>query len=370
MSKQNLSFFICSLMSLLACRDEVNTTTSPISSLRFIGEKVIPHNMMFDSSRVGGLSSIDYQDGSWYLISDDKANIRFYTASIQYDKNGIQEFNFRSKQLLLNTDNQAFEPSKVDPEAMRFDPDLGQLVWTSEGYTTQGIDPFIRIATTSGQFVKELPLPSMFNSNAPTSGPRLNGSFEGLSLDVKQTGYWVSMEEPLLQDGAKASFFSEKRPPIRITHINKQTGKMDKQYVYLLDKVLREPIPKTGFSVNGLVEVLAVTEDVLLVMERSYSVGYPDGGNDVRIYQIQLNQATDVQSMDTLKGATYTPVSKKLLLDLAQIRAQLNDSRLDNLEGITFGPALENGHLSLALISDNNFNPIQVSQLLIFEVIP
>ena len=40
---------------------------------------------------------------------------------------------------------------------------------------------------------------------------------------------------------------------------------------------------------------------------------------------------------------------------------------LDNLEGMTFGPRLPNGHQALLLVSDNNFTPGQVSQFLLLE---
>ena len=38
-----------------------------------------------------------------------------------------------------------------------------------------------------------------------------------------------------------------------------------------------------------------------------------------------------------------------------------------NLEGMTFGPRLPNGHQALLLVSDNNFTPGQVSQFLLLE---
>ncbi|GAA3325260.1 hypothetical protein GCM10020331_056410 [Ectobacillus funiculus] len=44
--------------------------------------------------------------------------------------------------------------------------------------------------------------------------------------------------------------------------------------------------------------------------------------------------------------------------------------KLDNIEGMTWGPKLENGHDSLVLISDNNFNSTQVTQFLAFDVYP
>lgn len=40
----------------------------------------------------------------------------------------------------------------------------------------------------------------------------------------------------------------------------------------------------------------------------------------------------------------------------------------DNIEGVTFGPRLSNGKRSLIFIADNNFNPFERNQLLLFEV--
>jgi hypothetical protein len=42
----------------------------------------------------------------------------------------------------------------------------------------------------------------------------------------------------------------------------------------------------------------------------------------------------------------------------------------DNIEGVTFGPTLPNGHRTLIFISDNNFASFEKTQLLLFEIIP
>ena len=44
--------------------------------------------------------------------------------------------------------------------------------------------------------------------------------------------------------------------------------------------------------------------------------------------------------------------------------------RVDNIEGMSWGPMLADGKRSLVLVSDNNFNPAQVTQFLAFEVLP
>jgi hypothetical protein len=41
---------------------------------------------------------------------------------------------------------------------------------------------------------------------------------------------------------------------------------------------------------------------------------------------------------------------------------------IDNIEGVTFGPRLPNGKRSLIFIADNNFNPLEQAQVLLFEV--
>ncbi len=43
---------------------------------------------------------------------------------------------------------------------------------------------------------------------------------------------------------------------------------------------------------------------------------------------------------------------------------------IDNIEGATFGPRLANGHRTLLLVADNNFETFQKTQFFLFEVIP
>ena len=58
-------------------------------------------------------------------------------------------------------------------------------------------------------------------------------------------------------------------------------------------------------------------------------------------------------------------MTKRLLLDFDTLTIGS-----DNLEGLCFGPTLANGHRTLVLISDDNFNRGQATQFLAFEVIP
>jgi hypothetical protein len=78
-----------------------------------------------------------------------------------------------------------------------------------------------------------------------------------------------------------------------------------------------------------------------------------------------LNGATDVTNMPLMNTANqFTPITKKLLLNMDDLGIYT-----DNIEGVTFGPTLPNGHKTLVFIADNNFTAIEKTQLLLFEVI-
>ena len=99
------------------------------------------------------------------------------------------------------------------------------------------------------------------------------------------------------------------------------------------------------------------------MVERSYSVGRP--ASTIKVFIVDLSAATDIKNTGSLKNNTnFIPVSKKLLLNMDDLGIYI-----DNIEGVTFGPLLPNGHKTLLFVSDNNFNALQRSQLLLFEVI-
>jgi hypothetical protein len=343
-----------------------------VNRLRFIGEKVISVNQ-FKGTEFGGLSSIDYYDGKWYAISDDAKNpVRFYTLRLRYDENNFTEAVVEDVTFITNGKGMNFAPASTDPEALRFDAINGTFIWASEGQINKGINPSVREITQQGSQIRKLPLPELFTiSKITKTGPRHNGTLEGLSLTADGNGYWLSMELPLQQDGNLPELEGT-LAPTRITHLEKNSGKIHYQFVYMLDNVARQARPASGFKVNGVVEILAVSDKKLLVLERSFASGWQNGGNDVKIYKIDVSEATDVKNLQQLKKATYTPVKKQLIFDFESIRAKLTNSILDNIEGMAFGPDLPNGNKSLVVIADNNFNEFskQLNQIIVFEVLP
>jgi len=155
--------------------------------------------------------------------------------------------------------------------------------------------------------------------------------------------------------------------PVRITHID-SIGKTTKQFAYKLDAVAKTP--KKDFLVNGLTDILEYEKDKFFIIERSYASGLGNQGNTIRIYKADATDATNILEIDGLIDAKYVPATKELLFDFEQVRSQLTNKSIDNIEGICFGPKLENGNKTLILVSDNNFNSLgeQLNQFILLEI--
>jgi len=84
------------------------------------------------------------------------------------------------------------------------------------------------------------------------------------------------------------------------------------QFAYPLDA-----LPLTDANGNGtniVSDILAVDTTHYLVLETATA---PGKGNSVRLYEIDTAKATNITTVKSLSGATFTPVSKTLLLDFA-----------------------------------------------------
>jgi hypothetical protein len=351
---------------------------APGASLRFIGEQRLAWRLAFRDTVVGGLSGIDYNPatGEWIMESDDRSDInpaRFYTAKLDYDASAFRSVTLTGVHFFRQQDGSVY-PSVAsvgkaggevpDIETIRYDP-LDHSIWYgSEGDRKLGFHPFVRHAAADGAFLGSLPVPSMFRVWPQREhGVRDNLAFEGISFAPDGRSIWLSMEAPLYQDGAVPT--TGAGAPARISHFER-SGRLLGQYVYPVDAIPRAPAAGK-LADNGVAEILAIDAQHLYALERS---GSQDAAGNfsfhIRLYEVDLADATDVSQVPALAGARYGAAHKRLVLDFDTLPL----AHVDNIEGIAWGARLANGHDSLVLVSDDNFNRSEVTQLLLFEVVP
>ena len=355
-----------------------SATQTSIDSLHLIGQYVIPYNLSFNSTVVGGLSGIDYDsiNDSYYLICDDRSAInpaRFYTAKIGVSDKGIDTVFFTDVIFLQQPGGGTYPSVKtdrfkvVDPEAMRLYGPKRALAWSSEGERIMNPSdtilqaPFIHLTTLKGEHIDAFEIPENVLPQAVTKGSRQNGVFEGLTFADNFKSFFVSLEEPLYEDGPRADTI-ENSAFTRILKFDVQSRRQTAQYAYRLSPVARSPIPAGGFKINGISDILEAGPQQLFVVERSFSTGSTHC--TIRFYKANLDNATDVQHLTSLTSRGFKEMSKTLLLNMDHLGIYV-----DNIEGVCYGPRLPNGNRSLVFVADNNFNPLEKSQLLLFEII-
>jgi hypothetical protein len=338
-------------------------------ALSYLGQQQVATGAQFAETTVGGLSGIDYDAAtqSYWAISDDRSQVneaRFYTARLdlaQFNKNtlpGMAGVQFTGVITLRDTNGAAFGNGQVDPESIRKVGD--RLIWTSEGERLGGNlqAPFVREARLDGTYVSSYATPSYYGVSDAALGIRRNLAFESLTLSNDGKTVYTATENALLQDGPAAAVGVS--TPSRVLAFDRRTGAASAEYLYLTGPVAAEPNPAGSFSTNGLVELLAVPgeDGEFIAVERSFSTGV---GYSIKLYHVSLSGATDILGQATAPaGPSF--MHKELMLDLTTLGITL-----DNIEGITWGPQL-NGHRTLVLVADNNFDTAAVTQFLAFDV--
>ena len=330
--------------------------------LRLIGVAELAHGSEYAGARIGGLSGIDYDahSGEYLLISD--ASARIYRARLHYDAQRLDMPQFTATQDLLHTSGQPFAPwwrrqagmDRPDAEGLRWLPGKTSFLWSSEGDFSRGFGPQLRESRLDGRPVRDIALPASFSPGTqPRRGPRGNGTLEGLALTPDGRTAWLAMELPWHQDGPQATPDSG-GAPVRITAMDITSGQPLRQIAYQGDAVpQRRRLP--GPQINGVSEILAHGPHHLLVLERSYSAG---AGFGARLYRIDTRAGSDTLTLDALTPANHRPVPKTLVADLAALGLTP-----DNIEGMTWGPPVQ-GRCVLVFVSDDNFNPAQVTQFI------
>ncbi len=346
------------------------------TGIDFIGEVLIPTGTLFTDDtlgevEIGGLSGLEFDPatGEYFALSDtQEAPQRFFTIDLVLEEDALVDVVFNDAVQILSPDGDVFADGSVDPESIRLGPSSAapddlSLYFTSEtggGFTDVDDDiPFINEILFDGSFVRTIEAPAGFAATADdSSGIRNNNAFESLSFSPDGTSFFTATEAALFQDGPVSSLTESS--PSRVVEYDTATGEAIAQFIYEVDPIPFAPDPVDSFADNGLVEILAISDTEFIFVERSFAVGV---GNTIRIFSGDLEGATDVSALDSIVGADVTPIEKTLLFDTASLGIDP-----DNIEGITFGPTLEDGKQTFFLVSDNNFNGPQVTQFLGFTL--
>ncbi|WP_255702848.1 esterase-like activity of phytase family protein [Antarcticibacterium sp. 1MA-6-2] len=262
-----LKKIILLLMVLILCSCGTNKKLiSANVQVKFLDDFIISEDLEVGGTKVGGLSGIDYHDGTYYLVADHPGNPRFYKARIEIRERKIDSVIISEVIELKRESSDFLKLNTLDLESIRFNPKTEEFIFTSEGSIQNGKDPSVFSTTSSGEYISHYELPAYFKSSGEQS-PRNNGVFEGLAPGYDKTGYWVGMELPLKKDGSKPKLFPTKSP-IRISFYNKD-GEATKQFVMQLEGITK--IPWLYFAVNGLTELLEYAPGQFLVLERAFS---------------------------------------------------------------------------------------------------
>ncbi|OUL32243.1 esterase-like activity of phytase family protein [Nostoc sp. 106C] len=339
-----------------------------VSGIEFIGQATLPKGLYFQKTPVGGLSGITYdaQKDLYYAISDDrseKAPARFYTLKIDLSKGSLKNGGVVPVGVttLLNENGDKFPPDTSDTEGIALTSKKTVFI-SSEGDVRQLINPFIQeFSLSTGKVITTLPIPNKFlPDNNGQHGIRNNLAFESLTITPNDKKLFTATENALIQDGAAAQ--PNTSTSCRILQYNLLTNQPEKEFLYQTEPI--SPFLNfTGKFASGLPDLVALdNQGSFLSLERSFTgLGFA-----IFLFQVSLEGADDIQQIDSLlnvNSQTIKPVQKKLLLDL-----RTQEVLLDNIEGLTLGPTLPDGQRSLILVSDNNFNSLQRTQILAFKL--
>ena len=360
-------FVVCILMSAtVAIIISLSAQSFAVTQIDFIGRAIFPTGSPFQGTEIGGLSGITYdaEKQVYYAISDDrssKAPARFYSLKINLQSGKLEkdQIEFTKVTTLLNENGKNFPEWSLDPEGIAF---TGNSVFvSSEGDVDRKISPFIKEFSLDGKLLKTLPIPDLFlPDDKGTKGIRNNLAFESLTLTPDRKYLFTATENALVQDGAVPSLQSGS--PCRILRYDALNGNPERSFVYITEPLPPGANPVGQLTTNGLVDLLAIDENRLISLERGFSL---ETGTVIKLFEISLEKGDRIEGLESLKTrlGEISPAQKRLLLDLETLKVPL-----DNIEGLTFGPVLEDGNRGLILVSDNNFSPLQETQILGFKI--
>ena len=297
----------------------------------------------------------DQRRGVYYSLVDNgpaaTSEARFYTLRLPTSGGTLGEPQILDVTTLRKADGQPFTASDFDGEGLTLTRS-GDLLVSSE------TEPSIRRFSLDGELLEELPVPQKFLV-APEGQATPNQTFESLSLSPNNRSLFTAVEGPLASDGSTAE--GENRIRI-LRYEDRGSGGFEpvEEFFYLT-----EP----GQSV---VEIVALSEDDLLVLERGF---VPEKATPCGSSGSPSKAPRTFRMSRASRRRACEPVEKELLVDIADCPPSgattpgtQENPLLDNYESLALGPRLPGGSRALLLQSDNNFNAGQVTRVVALGV--
>lgn len=317
----------------------------------------------FEGFQVNELSGLIYDSGrgAYYTVADRAGAVQSHVFTLRLPFNGTAPASPTVQAVtgLGDPNGNPYTGANFDGEAVVMERPDGWLI-ASEGGSAAGRQPEIRSFALTGTSNGTVPLPA--NLNIGTN----NLSLESLALAPGGRRLFTIMEGPLAADGRTADL----RSRLRLQRFDRGTAggyAAAAQHYYLTE-------PGRSPTDLGIAEMLALSDERLLVLERGFVAGQ---GNTIRIFEVDLTGAADVTGASDLGAGGLTPLPKRLFLDLADCPAgdataapgavQANPL-LDNFEAVALGPELPGGRQALVLLSDDNGSEQQTTRLVVLAV--
>jgi hypothetical protein len=336
----------------------------PIPLLVWLGEFTRPSGTIYpqlpEGAKFGSVSGLapDPVTQQWVGVIDERDHSRIAWLDVTYGPKGLEVNPTRLLELRAGPGVPERTATKADLESIIALPD-GRFVMSEEGHidaaTHQVWQPALLQSTHDGIVTHVIDFPKAFQITGDnTTGLHDNQGFEGLA--ITPGGRLIAgLEQPLIQDGL-TSF--ERGGPGRLIEFVKSgaTYKPGRQWRYMISPTPRiENFDVTcGDGENGLVELLALSETRLISMERACLM------TEDRQFTANAVQLFSVELVDN-------DARKTLLLNFDNVAPRLSSAltRLENFEGLAFGPIV-NGEKTLLIVSDDNFRKTQKTAFLLF----
>lgn len=336
----------------------------PFPLLVWMGEFTRPagtnYPQLAESAKFGSISGLtpDPLTKQWVAVIDDREQTRVAWLDVSYGAAGLAVAPVRMQPLRAGPGVPERIATQADLEAIVALPN-GDFLIGEEGHRARDVadpwQPVILRVTHDGVVTGVIEYPKEFQiSSDGKTGLRDNQGFESLAL-TPSGRIIAGLEQPLIQDGA-VTF--ERGAPGRLIEFQPagSTYKPGRQWRYMISPTpFLENFEQTcSDGENGLVELLALSETTLFSMERACLITKDEQfvANAVQLFAVEL---------------VGTEARKRLLLNFESVAPRLSSAltRLENFEGMAFGPIV-NGTPTLLIVSDDNFRKTQKTAFLLF----